>query len=342
MMHPTAHKKRKGYFNLSDGVAELSDDGRLQVEVLRKLFVKLNKKLTLLTREQRQHACIDAFFTSNLQSGMETCLEVFSGLVDDLSCHSLTALGGAGQQQQQNDTNYVYSSERFIVLPHLREVVESFGDIGEALPVILKKTKALRIQMGFQRDVFNCAVAYYGLMWFKQQLGAMEAPKLLAAAAAAEDAAAAAAAGGGAAAAVSDAAATELLQSLDKFAYPKGVPEARRPESYKRIFSFLKEAAGQEKAVQQAVWAAPEEMDFDFVESDASVMRRGLSLLRSLCAMQNINKVLLTSHSKFVERLTRQSLDNGEVMAFTLNCKALAVCLKQNGFKPWETEGSSG
>lgn len=320
-MHPTLRKNRSGFFNPSDGVAELSDDGRIQVEILHDIFAKFVKLVKTLPPDERNQACIDAFLTSPLQSGIETCLEAFTGLLEHLSCHT------RGPAAHLQSDGYVWSNVRFLVVPHLREVVEASGDVGEALPVVLKKTKNLRIQDGFQRDIFNCAIANYGLRWRKQQLGAVEGSsassldKNIAAIDAAKWSV--------------DTAAANFLQTLDKLSYPKGVHSQKRAEDLRTTFAFLKEVGTQEPSVQRAVWATPEEMEADCVETDASILRRGLSLLRALCAVEGTNRYILAGHPKLIERLTSQPMDNGELMAFTLDCGALAECLTSAGFKLW-------
>ncbi|CDJ47379.1 hypothetical protein EBH_0015810 [Eimeria brunetti] len=86
MVQPTVRKQRSGFFSASDGVAELSDEGRLQVELLRQLFVGFVQQQRRQTPETRRQLCFDVFFTSTLQSGIETCLETFTGLLDALAC----------------------------------------------------------------------------------------------------------------------------------------------------------------------------------------------------------------------------------------------------------------
>lgn len=355
VVQPTVRKKRTGFFNPSDGVAELSDDGRLQVELLHELFTRFVKQTKDLPAEQRRQACVDVFLTSTLQSGVETCLEVFTGILEPLSCHGGTT---SSPLASSHADGYLCSSVRFVTIPHLREVVETAGDIGESLPVVLKKTKNLRVQNGFQRDVFDCIVANYGMWWKKQQLGALGTPRphgfpggprpsgsldvavdtgfpggrSVGGPVEAQLAALEAAVGGKSV----DTAALKFMEDLDRLSYPKGFQCSRRLDNLVRTFSFLKESARQEPSVQRAVWAMPEEMESDYVESDGSVLRRGLSLLRSLCAVQTASRFLLTSHPKFVERLTGQPMDNGELMAFTLDCSALSKSLQEAGFIPWE------
>ncbi|XP_026191455.1 uncharacterized protein LOC34624170 [Cyclospora cayetanensis] len=326
VMYLNLRKQHAGFFNPSDGVAELSDDGRLQVEALHGIFAKFAQMVKSLPPDQRMQTCVDGFFTSTLQSGIETCLEAFTDHLETLACQSAT--GGAYAHQQED--GYMCSDVRLMAVPHLREVVETAGDVGESFPVILKKTKSLRIQNGFQRDIFDCAVANYGIRWKERQIGGLgsipaffEEEVASAREKAKSDTEAAVAA--------------ELLQSLDKFAYPKGANCSRRLESLMVTFSFLRDSAQHEAPFQRAVWSTPEETEPDYVEPDSSVLRRGLSLLRSICAVETASRYILTGHPKLVERLTGQPVNNGELIAFALDCAVLAKRLADAGFRPWES-----
>ncbi|CDJ47380.1 hypothetical protein, conserved [Eimeria brunetti] len=125
-----------------------------------------------------------------------------------------------------------------------------------------------------------------------------------------------------------------FLQSLDRLSYPKAFQCQPRKEGLKRTCLFLRETAGEEPMVQRAVWATPEEMEPDFVEPDSSVLRRGLSLLRSLCAVETGDRFLLVSHPKLVERLTTHPIDNGELFTVSLDC-ALRRLLQEWLLQEW-------
>lgn len=298
----------------------MSDDGHQQAEVLHDILQSFASLIKSLAPEKRQLACFDAFLVSTLQCGVETSLKAFSGLLDTLACHP-----GKQISQVQQD-GYMCSSVRLVVAPHLREVVETESDIGECMTTVLKKTKALRVHMGYQRDIFDCALTTFGLRWRKQQLGAVWGPSFE------QDVAwlQKATPGGDLQAAES------VLRSLDKFAYPRNVQCYRRESNLQTTVAFLKEAVSHEPLTQRAVWTAPEEMDPDSVESEASVLRRGLALLRVMCSVPAADKFMLVTHRKFFERLTGQAMDNGELMGFSLDCSALRDCIFRAGLRPWE------
>ncbi|KAL8444885.1 hypothetical protein Emed_005979 [Eimeria media] len=331
VMRPTVRKKRSGFFSPSEGVAELSDEGRVQAEIKHSLLQKFVSLVRGSSATKRGQACIDAFLVSPLQSGVETALEALAGLLEPLSCSVPEPAGAAALMQ--TDNNYTCSNVRLLIAPQLREVVEAEGDVGEALPSVLKKTKPLRVSRGFQRDIFDCAVANYGARWRRQQLGAAGGPPspmeetlgLLHAPAAdpvdeGQHADAVAA----------------LLQMLDRFSdAAQSAQSGKRALGLRNTFVFLKEAANQEAATQRAVWAAPEELEPDACESEASITRRGLSLLRALCAIKDTHKYFLVSHPKLVERITGMPVDNGELVGFVLDCQGLSSCLSSAGVRPW-------
>ncbi|KAL8430294.1 hypothetical protein ACSSS7_006023 [Eimeria intestinalis] len=349
VMHPTVRKKRSGFFGPSEGVAELSDEGRVQAEMKHALLQKLVSLLRSSSVSKRAQACIDAFLVSPLQSGVETALEALAGLLEPLSC-AVSEAGGGGSSIQ-NDSNYTRSSVRLLIAPQLREVVEAEGDVGEALPSVLKKTKTLRVSRGFQRDIFDCAVANYGMRWRRQQLNAagggtssvMEEELELLHTPPDDDAAAAAASTTAPREAHQHAAAAAaLLQLLDRFwdaaaAAHAAQSSGKRPSGLTTTFAFLREVANQEAATQRAVWAAPEELEPDACESEASITRRGLSLLRALCSIQEAQRYFLVSHPKLVERISGVPVDNGDLVGFVLDCQGLASCLASGGVRPWES-----
>ncbi|KAL8456102.1 hypothetical protein Emag_000095 [Eimeria magna] len=332
VMRPTVRKKRSGFFSPSEGVAELSDEGRVQAEIKHSLLHKFVSLLRGSSASKKKQACVDAFLLSPLQSGVETALETLAGLLEQLSCSVPEPAAGAAHMH--TDNNYTRSNVRLLIAPQLREVIEAEGDVGESLPSVLKKTKPLRVNRGFQRDIFDCAVANYGARWRRQQLGAaggspspMEETLGLLHAPAADPGEA-----------QHPAAVAALLQLLDRFSdAAQSAQSGRRALGLRTTFAFLKETANQEAATQRAVWAAPEELEPDACESEASITRRGMSLLRALCAIKETHKYFLVSHPKLVERITGMPVDNGELVGFILDCQGLASCLTSAGVRPWES-----
>ncbi|KAL8270274.1 hypothetical protein Esti_005833 [Eimeria stiedai] len=335
VMRPTVRRRRSAFFSPCEGVAELSDEGRVQAEIKHLLLQKFVSLVRSSPVAKRGHSCVDAVLVSPLQSGVETALETLAGLLEPLSCSVPEALGSTAHVQ--TDNNYTRSNVRLLIAPQLREVIEAEGDVGEELPSVLKKTKTLRVSRGFQRDIFDCAVASYGVRWRRQQLGAaggtpspMEEELGLLHAPAVD------------AGEAQQAAAAAVLQLLDRFSDATEIAQSgRRALGLRTTFAFLKETANQDAATQRAVWAAPEELEPDACESEASITRRGVSLLRGLCAIKDTHKFLLVSHPKLVERITGLPVDNGELVGFVLDCQGLASCLSSAGIRPWESAAAA-